>query len=556
MKNILQYYLLILKIWYNCFVSFQLITKFIYRKLNQRFKILLTKKEKFSNFILKDQIKSYGYIIISIKNKFLVSVHRNTANLLYAHLKEKNLVEITVNSYLNHLKKNQLNFEELFFLAKYALEQENEFLVEKCVDRILTKKGLAIEYSRDFAVQLFLKGMYKNAKKVWTATEKIRLEMIKSLGLDKHKLRILPGHWFIAVGHIAHLDSYIKNELLSARENYDYYFDIPIGLSIPNIYFLELWKKLLNSDKANEKISKLTYDEIILLQDDFWSTLINGSDSALMFNEFGSLVQKKWSMQKLKPVLTIPNDEAQIGSEILSKWGLPTNAWFVCLHVRESGFHYDWHKQNPGTRNANISSYLDAIDYITSIGGYVIRMGDKSMEKLPQLDRVIDYVHTTDKTDYMDIFLCANCKFFIGTNSGLGLVPSVFGKKCLLTNWSPIAIPQWYPEDIFIPKLVRRKTDKSYLSFKEMFSTIAGWSQFQKYYNEANLEVIDNTPDEILNGVKDIIENLSSDNGLMENQLVRDFSKLSYEYIGYTGSKISPSFIKKHIKLLHEESFA
>lgn len=546
----MKYYLFTLRLWFTCIVTLKLITNTLINIINRIINKNINEK------INKKTFRNYIHIFILINNKFKISVHRNVANLLIGHLKKKKQDEITAKIYLKRLEKNRLRVEELIFLTNYCLEKNIQLELEKCVEALINKKWIVIEYFRDLAVQLFLKGKYKDAKKLWTSSEKFRLEKIKLLGLDKKKIRILPVHWFMAIGHIAHLDSYFKNELMSGREGFDYYFDIPIGFSIPNSYFLEQWKKLLNSDLAKQKISKLTYEEIILLQDDFWSTLINDSDSALMFNEFGSIVQKKWSKLKLNSVLSIPNDEARIGFEILSKWGLPANAWFVCLHVRESGFHLNWHKQNPGTRNASISSYLDTILYITSIGGYVIRMGDNSMEKLPQLDRVIDYAHTIDKSDYMDIFLCANCKFFIGTNSGLGLVPPVFGKKCLLTNWSPIAIPQWYPEDIFIPKLVRRKTDKTYLSFKEMFSTIAGWSQFQKYYDAANLEVVDNSSDEILNGVKDIIKNLDTNKELVENQLVRDFAKLSYEFIGYSGSKISPSFIKKYIKLMPEDSFA
>ena len=85
--------------------------------------------------------------------------------------------------------------------------------------------------------------------------------------------------------------------------------------------------------------------------------------------------------------------------------------------------------------DANINNYFDAIEAITSIGGWVIRMGDNSMSKLPKMTRVIDYANSSIKNNRTDIILCSKCKFFIGTSSGLYTVAKAFGRPILQTNY-------------------------------------------------------------------------------------------------------------------------
>ena len=57
--------------------------------------------------------------------------------------------------------------------------------------------------------------------------------------------------------------------------------------------------------------------------------------------------------------------------------------FFVTLHVREPSFRGE-SSQNTleNHRNANIQDYVEAIKTITSKGGYVFRMGQKSSIKL------------------------------------------------------------------------------------------------------------------------------------------------------------------------------
>jgi hypothetical protein len=113
--------------------------------------------------------------------------------------------------------------------------------------------------------------------------------------------------------------------------------------------------------------------------------------------------------------------------------GIPKDSWFVCLHVREGGFRNDRGKRD--YRNSNILNYIPAINEITSRGGWVVRLVDNTMTPLPSMENVIDYPFTKYKSDFMDLCLIQNCRFFIGDQSGHMRLQNYSVKiYCLLTR--------------------------------------------------------------------------------------------------------------------------
>src|SRR5256885_8476241 len=59
-----------------------------------------------------------------------------------------------------------------------------------------------------------------------------------------------------------------------------------------------------------------------------------------------------------------------------------------------------------------------AVQEITRRGGWVVRLGDPTMEPFPPTPAVIDYAHSRLKSPATDVFLCGACRFFIGVASG------------------------------------------------------------------------------------------------------------------------------------------
>ncbi len=394
----------------------------------------------------------------------------------------------------------------------------------------------------------FLAGDYATAEHVWDACNRRRDFLIRERRLDRLNIRILGPSWVIAIGHIAHLDIYFKwRELKGRREKL--VLSVPVGFRIPNRDLLRRWEHLFLYRVPQDL--RLSFEDVETLQEEFWS--LEGPDGRWrIYSHAGAWVQTEWEKQARKPLLSLSTDDRAHGREELARLGVREAAWYVCLHVRESGFHQAWHKHHPGTRNADITTYVEAIRAVTERGGYVIRMGDPSMRPLQPMLNVIDYARSDAKSEFMDIFLCASCRFFIGTNSGLGLVPPVFGVPCVLTNWSPIGLPQWYPNDLFIPKLCYSEPLGRLLTFEEMFGSQAGWGQFADYFERERIRVLDNTPEDLRDLV---VEMLEREEGVLRESeedaaLYAAYRGIALASGSYAGARIGRQFLRKYAHLL------
>jgi len=198
--------------------------------------------------------------------------------------------------------------------------------------------------------------------------------------------------------------------------------------------------------------------------------------------------------------LTLPAElQFQCAQEAL-RLGLPPSAWYVCMHVREGGYS----KDETNFRNSDIENYIESIKYITSKGGWVIRMGDPSMQKLPSMEQVIDYANHSGKNALLDIYLVERCDFFIGTSSGMIHVAELFNKPMLFTNAVSYLndLPQ-KPEDLIIFKHVKSKSMNRELSLREWLDSCekietSTWSSVDWEYTE-------NTSAEILTVTKQFL---------------------------------------------------
>ena len=146
-----------------------------------------------------------------------------------------------------------------------------------------------------------------------------------------------------------------------------------------------------------------------------------------------------------------------------------TAEWFVAFHIREGGYHGD----GPGTtrqhRSADVSDYLDAITHVTSRGGAVVRLGDKTMTPLRRLPGVFDYAHSDIKSAEMDLFLCAEARLFVGTTSGLTTAVQMLGTPMLLVNCISNDCQFWHDKTDFTLRMVYDRTAKRYLSLRETY---------------------------------------------------------------------------------------
>lgn len=207
------------------------------------------------------------------------------------------------------------------------------------------------------------------------------------------------------------------------------------------------------------------------------------------------------------PAVRLPNDIEALGRNRLAAMGVPDGAWFACVHVREGGYSPK-DEADHAHRNADIGAFGSAIQAITERGGWVIRVGDATMAPLEDMPQVVDYARSPLKADWMDLWLCAHNRFFVGTTSGLTMVANMFGRPCALVNMIPhgASLGQG-PNDISIPKLLLDR-DGATLNLPEIFHRNLSRQRYAHVFEDAGVTILDNSPQEIRELVVEMMDRL------------------------------------------------
>lgn len=336
--------------------------------------------------------------------------------------------------------------------------------------------------------------------------------------------------WLGAIGHLAtNIDIYIKMGILGWRPQHHTILLAPPEQVI-NPCLLNYWRRYLHiitDPSLIERLLPLAKTMRCLEHTLFHVKIAQGQmvDVSYAF----SVVQKQWEAEKRPPLLTLSPSDYERGCNCLQDLGVPKNAWFVCLHVREDGFRAEGMITH---RSADVNTYLLAIKSIVALGGWVIRMGDSSMKPLPSMKQVIDYAHTDAKNDWMDVFLSTSCRFFLGSASGLVTLPWVFGIPCAMTNTWPISGRPPSSHDLFIPKLAWSEVENRYLTFEEALAPRFFFNLNSKLLYSWGIKVVDNTPEEINDLVLEMLDRLEGKFQYTEEDeiLQQEFNSLPTPY--------------------------
>lgn len=133
-----------------------------------------------------------------------------------------------------------------------------------------------------------------------------------------------------------------------------------------------------------------------------------------------------------KAFFQMTDAQEERGRQALRAIGVPNEAKWVVAHAREPGFHpgalYDY-------RCTNVESYFDSIRFLVEQGYFVLRIGDRSMKRLPDFGpQVIDVPFLKNYDFKMDVFAIAHCQFMISAHSGPCMLARAFDRPCLAVN--------------------------------------------------------------------------------------------------------------------------
>jgi len=324
---------------------------------------------------------------------------------------------------------------------------------------------------------------------------------------------------------------------------------------------------------ANRQLANMWRRKLFVIENRWVASAFYGMRPLLARTRFLSrppVIEKEHEVISLsRPNLEFTDEEEREGRRRLAEMGIKERDWFICFHARDSRYL----NERPGFsvrgikdpyRNCSIENYLPAAKWIAEQGGFAIRVGMLADQPLPDLGpRVIDYA-TRYRSDFMDIYLAARCRFFLGNSSGLICVPICFNRPTAQANKVPLSASGLGNQQLFIPKLLRQLGSGKILTFPEAHalglfdtSTRARWDRCEAShtYLQLGLEWVENTPEDILDLCKDMVDMIegrpANPEAIRLQEIYRQFhfGALTSRY----SSRIGPRFALKYRHLIEPE---
>lgn len=197
------------------------------------------------------------------------------------------------------------------------------------------------------------------------------------------------------------------------------------------------------------------------------------------------------------------DEENFLGLEYLKSKGLNKNSKFVILYVRDSKYlEIKYPKQNWGYhdyRNFNIEDFIPAAEELTRKGFFVFRMGSIVEKKIQSKNKmIIDYASSNERSDFLDIFLCAKCNFCLSTSSGFDGVPQIFRRPVASIFVPFYLVYSWSSNQLVMTKHHFSISKKRNLKLSELLKIDQKKLLFTSEYEKNDIKLLPNSPDEIL----------------------------------------------------------
>ena len=279
---------------------------------------------------------------------------------------------------------------------------------------------------------------------------------------------------------------------------------------------VDIWYRNPTSGVSNQQLDKM------------WARTIRISDSPTI--RYADAISRrlpggaKYSIQhhdrdayalfdKMPPHLSFTSGEILEGEKFLDSVRTHPGQKFVCLAVRDSSYKREQFEDRDVAkddyRNNDIDNYQKVAEQLAKDGYLVFRMGAK-VERPFVTDSplVIDYASNGMRSEFLDIYLGANCELFISSVLGIDSIPEIFRRPRVLTNYIPIGnFGKYGPRDLIIPKQYWLQSELRFLRFSEIVASTNGiGSCTSSYeYERAGLKLVENTPQEILGATYELL---------------------------------------------------
>ena len=352
------------------------------------------------------------------------------------------------------------------------------------------------------------------------------------------------------IGHLS-LDTAIY---ITKKKKSEHTIDF-IGYSkkkVSNIELLNLWKKKL-------KIYNLSFFfEIFIFSLNFFIKNKEHEIKLYSLEKYTYLIQNK---------NFINIELRKEASKFFNHFKIPILAKWVCIHNRDNAYmskNFKFISNNQisiqNHRNFDIRDFNSACKKLISLGYYVIRVGSLQEKHINlSSDKIIDYSNSTFRSDYMDLFLLSKCRFYLGSDSGIGNISVISDKYkglCNATDFYNLQI-QNFKRVIIFKKYYSNKLQK-FLSLKEIFdNNIHKFSNILQFEAE-NITVINNNEKEI-EGLAEDLDKILNNNYTLNKEDEKNhikFWNIVKKYglnpkNNYNEIRVSNYFLKNNLYLIN-----
>lgn len=257
--------------------------------------------------------------------------------------------------------------------------------------------------------------------------------------------------------------------------------------------------------------------------------------------------ETNWDFQYEK-IMPFNSNEKNSGEEWLRNHGWQVGQPYVCIIVRDSAFldhlvpptvrsNWDYHSY----RDSDINTYIEGIKWLCKQGYFVIRMGSKMRSPILYTNKnLVDYPFCNEKSDFLDVWLFANCTYTISTGTGPDLISAIYNKPILFINALPFAMELvMFFKHTIVPKKLFKTDTGTPLTIKEYFLTHNFYSTAT--YLDENILIEDLKSDEILDYIMEFDSYVKGD-----VKMDKDYESMQ-EYVWQIYFDLNENYkLKKH----------
>jgi putative glycosyltransferase (TIGR04372 family) len=439
-----------------------------------------------------------------------------------------------------HAFRLGVTFLNFVFSGKYELATNTQITTLRYSGVFENRSGfelLRIYRDWEFSETLWNQGRYHQAVKV----QKDCLEYIYSQqkldGLNQVPPFLSVG-WGAAIGHIGCLGAYSiaqQSGIISSLKR-----TLPVTKNPYQPMISNLFSDQFNLAPAVNGFSILEHPMHWALSERL--PIIRTSNGFMSLYDLIERVFSTVKVDKSNQHFKLDTTFEHESSEMLMKLGLPQDAWFVGLHIREN-------ENVDDPRNVTVSKFHSTVEEIVKSGGWVIRFGAGKMSPLPQMSNVIDLNSNEFRLRKLHLYILKNARFIVCTNSGPAALAWALGTPVLQTDTIAIGrnILSSSRGSIFLPKIWVKAGRKC--SMNELLSSSEGYSETNLH--EKNLQgftLHENSETDLRNATIDMIRQAGLVSTKSNLDLMLDDVRKANGAIGY--GKIAPSFLDEHQKWL------